>query len=352
MRIAVLTNAFGPPGGAGRIAELQVQILKAAGHEVQVFRPEIPWMKYPAPLRLLFHFYDLTSHREMTDKIIAWHPEVLLTHNLTGCGFGTPSAIQSERTRWIHILHDVQLFEPSGALMDAIPITSWQKFWSGLRRRAFGRPDLILSPTGWLLEQHRRRGFFVDVRAEILPNPAPLISFAMRSPSEPLKIFYLGRTPQKGTAFLSHLIPRLDRVHLHVVEPSKEMEELSKRFPDRVRMSSFLPNDQVVEAMREADIMLFPSQIMENQPTVLLEAMSVGLPVVASDVGGVRETLKGAGFIVPRDDVDAWAAAINRLRDPEEYREQTTMMYERAKAYDPEKYAQRFLSVVARNEQQ
>ncbi len=348
MRIAVLTNAYPPmKGGASRIAELQVQMLEAAGHEVRVFQPDTGWFKYPAPIRVFLHVLDLFSNREFVDKIIGWHPEVLLTHNLTGCGFGTPSAIQSERTRWIHVLHDVQLFQPDGRLRDPQPITQWQKLWGGLRGRFLGKPDLVISPTGWLIEQHLRRGLFSDARAEVLPNPAPAISFALRSPSQPLKLFYLGHTRQKGTELLATIFSKLENVFLHAIEPSADMNALAKRFPERVRLSGYIPNEEVVAAMREADVMVFPSQIMENQPTVLLEAMSVGLPVVASDVGGVRETLKGAGLVVQPDDVDAWVLAINRLRDPDEYREQTTMMYERAKEYDAVAYSKKLLQLVS-----
>lgn len=326
MRIAVLTNALGATGGAGRLAELHVQMLEAAGHEVKVFQPNTDWFAWPAPIRVFRHLADLLSHRVMVDKIIGWHPDILLTHNLTGCGFGTPSAVRSDRTKWIHILHDVQLFQPNGRLRDADPITPWQKLWTNLRKRFLGTPDLVISPTGWMLEQHMRRGLFSDARAEVLPNPAPAVAFALRAPSQPLKLFFLGHTPEKGKVII---------------------DKLQTRVNDPIRVLTRASNMEVLDAMREADVLLFPSQIIENQPIVLLEAMSLGLPVIASDVGGVRETLKGAGIVVQRDDIEAWVLAINRLRDPEEYREQTVMMYERAKEYDADVYAKRFLSLIA-----
>jgi glycosyltransferase involved in cell wall biosynthesis len=52
----------------------------------------------------------------------------------------------------------------------------------------------------------------------------------------------------------------------------------------------------------------------EGIPTALLEAMACGLPVVATDVGGVREIVDDAtGFIVPSRDVAAITAALERL---------------------------------------
>ena len=48
-------------------------------------------------------------------------------------------------------------------------------------------------------------------------------------------------------------------------------------------------------------------------PLVVLEAMVLGTPVVAFDVGGLREQLGDAGILVPPEDVDAFAVAVARL---------------------------------------
>ena len=53
----------------------------------------------------------------------------------------------------------------------------------------------------------------------------------------------------------------------------------------------------------------------EAGPLTALEAMSVGVPFVATDHGGVTEVLGEAGLLVPPGDADALAAAITRLLD-------------------------------------
>ncbi len=57
------------------------------------------------------------------------------------------------------------------------------------------------------------------------------------------------------------------------------------------------------------------SSVQEGQPVALLEAMAHGLPCVATDVGGVSQTLDNGseGIIVPPDDADALAGALARL---------------------------------------
>jgi glycosyltransferase involved in cell wall biosynthesis len=325
MRVAVLANAFGAPGGAGRIAELQVRLLEQAGFEVRVWKQEAPWLKWLAPARLFGHLADILPQTNIAKEILAWEPNVLLTHNLTGCGFATPSFIQRQGVRWIHVLHDVQLFEPSGRLADAGKITAWQKAWSALRRRGFGKPNLAISPTAWLLEQHERRGFFSESKTQVIPNPAPEPSFAMRAPTEQLLLLLIGDSKEKGRDLA-----------MRIAEESTH----------RLEIVANASQEQVMDAMRQADILLLPSQIVENQPTVLLEAASVGLPVVASDVGGVHETMNGAGIVVPKDDVAGWIEAIEFLRDPDHYRDQSVRMYELAKAHDPREYASKFVHAV------
>jgi glycosyltransferase involved in cell wall biosynthesis len=59
----------------------------------------------------------------------------------------------------------------------------------------------------------------------------------------------------------------------------------------------------------------------EAGPLTALEAMSVGVPFVATDHGGVTEVLGDAGLLVPPGDADALAAAITRLIDDEQLRQ-------------------------------
>jgi glycosyltransferase involved in cell wall biosynthesis len=72
--------------------------------------------------------------------------------------------------------------------------------------------------------------------------------------------------------------------------------------------------DDVARALRDADIVLLTS-ISEAFPYSILEAMSSGRPVVASDVGGVSEAVEGCGTLVKPRDVAGFTAAIRQLLD-------------------------------------
>jgi glycosyltransferase involved in cell wall biosynthesis len=77
----------------------------------------------------------------------------------------------------------------------------------------------------------------------------------------------------------------------------------------------------VVPWFAASDLAVAPSR-WEGQSLALLEAMASGLPVVASDVAGVRESLAPVGgSVVPAGDVEAFAAAVvDHLGDPDRCR--------------------------------
>src|SRR5205823_3556098 len=77
-------------------------------------------------------------------------------------------------------------------------------------------------------------------------------------------------------------------------------------------------SDTVHAELARAQIYVLSSH-WEGLPRSILEAMRAGLPVVASDVGGVHELVEGEtiGTVVPRGDIGALAGALDRLiEDP------------------------------------
>jgi glycosyltransferase involved in cell wall biosynthesis len=74
----------------------------------------------------------------------------------------------------------------------------------------------------------------------------------------------------------------------------------------------------VPELMRAATLLVLPS-LWEGMPNVVLEAMAAGLPVIASDVEGVRELLGNdmRGIVFSAGSVDDLRAGlVGMLRDP------------------------------------
>lgn len=73
----------------------------------------------------------------------------------------------------------------------------------------------------------------------------------------------------------------------------------------------------VLQELTGVDALVLPSLFGEGMPMVVLEAMAVGLPIVASAVEGVPEVVRDGqdGLLVPPNDIEALAAALLRLLD-------------------------------------
>jgi teichuronic acid biosynthesis glycosyltransferase TuaC len=78
----------------------------------------------------------------------------------------------------------------------------------------------------------------------------------------------------------------------------------------RVHLPGGLPPEQVAEWINAADLLTLPSW-SEGYPNVVVEAVACGRPVVATDVGGMREILDDSnGVIVPPRDPQALTTAL------------------------------------------
>jgi glycosyltransferase involved in cell wall biosynthesis len=90
---------------------------------------------------------------------------------------------------------------------------------------------------------------------------------------------------------------------------------------DRVRFLGH--RSDVAEVLSAADVAVLPSLSGEAFPRAVIEAMAMGRPVVATDVGGTREAILDGvtGFVVPPGDPEALADRIGRLAESEAMRE-------------------------------
>jgi glycosyltransferase involved in cell wall biosynthesis len=83
-----------------------------------------------------------------------------------------------------------------------------------------------------------------------------------------------------------------------------------------VELPGVVKGDGRFELMRAAELFVFPTYYpIEGQPTVILEAMSAGLPVISTDQGAIRDTIVHGetGYLVPKRDPAALAARIIEL---------------------------------------
>lgn len=136
--------------------------------------------------------------------------------------------------------------------------------------------------------------------------------------------------PQKGHEHLLRAMAALStpfpQLHLALLGEGDRQEYILDEarnlgIGDRVHLAGF--REEIPEANAAFDVAVLPSVAGEGSPAVVKEAMAMGVPVVATRIGGVGEILENdrQGLLVPPDDEAALADALGSLlRDPERRR--------------------------------
>ncbi len=170
---------------------------------------------------------------------------------------------------------------------------------------------------------------------EIIPNGIDFKHFSANIKPLPqyqdgkLNILFVGRLEKrKGLRYLLEAYSKLKweepNIRLIVVGPGNPDKEsyriLSSHNLQDVDFVGKVSYDDLPRYYASADIFCSPATGAESFGIVLLEAMSAGKPVVASDIEGFRGIITDGeqGLLVPKKDSDALADALGKLaRDPE-----------------------------------
>ena len=130
------------------------------------------------------------------------------------------------------------------------------------------------------------------------------------------RVCYTGRVEiAKGVPYLLRAWKQLALTNSELImigEVAPEMNSLIRQFAiPNVTFTGFLPADTVHDWYRRSDVFAFPS-VNEGLARVLLEAMSTGLPIVATAASGAEDCVTPGknGTIVPRRDAHALAEAL------------------------------------------
>ncbi|TNE74206.1 MAG: glycosyltransferase family 1 protein [Bacteroidetes bacterium] len=151
--------------------------------------------------------------------------------------------------------------------------------------------------------------------------------------SDEVAIALIGRfAPVKNHALLFDalelILPKLTRrIKVYIVGDGAERpyietrsEEINVKYPETVTMTSWIKD--IATFNSGMDIICLTS-LNEGTPVSLIEAQASGVPVISTDVGGVRDVIleNETGFIVPKNDTQTYAEKLLELIENEKKRE-------------------------------
>jgi glycosyltransferase involved in cell wall biosynthesis len=196
-------------------------------------------------------------------------------------------------------------------------------------RRALRQVRAFLPRTRWAAESLVRDFGVHPDRILVTPAGVDLDLWSPRAeprPEGPPVLLFVGNDfRRKGGPLLLEIFRRglLRRARLRIVSNDPALP--SMRLPPGVEHLAWLKQGDrpaLLREFRDADLFVFPTR-KEQMGMVLTEAAAVGLPMIATEVGGVGEIVRHRenGLLLPREaDAEAWAAAIGELLENPERR--------------------------------
>ena len=253
--------------------------------------------------KLLWHGIDIWnwwSARIIRKILIKENVTHVYTHNLMGVSFRVPRMLSLLPVHHTHIVHDVQLIDPSGILAwNHTKDSVFQRLYIGVMKRAFVRVQDVVFLSHFVQDFYIHRGFFSKAKKTVLPL-SHIFSLTREKTQRPIKrILFVGSlVPHKGIAALQSVwerLPNSSSLELHIVGDGllrASVETWAKQCQN-VCVHGRLNRTEVAHMYEEADVLLFLSLCIENRPQVIEEALQHGLRIIASNTGGVSELVEG-----------------------------------------------------------
>ncbi|MFN0150791.1 MAG: glycosyltransferase family 4 protein [bacterium] len=222
--------------------------------------------------------------------------------------------------------------------------------------------DLFIAPSRFLMNKAIEFGVPAE-RLRHIPYPMALpAAGALHSAGESNAgitdgapyFLYTGRlAEEKGLPTLlraAALVPEARVLIAGEGEMRERLEALAARAPG-VRWLGHLPQGEVARLQLGALAAIVPSEWYENLPLAVMEACAAGVPVIASDIGGIPEMVESGktGYLFPPKDAEALARAMRAMLAD---RAGARAMGERARAlvaerYDPSRHYDAIMAAYA-----
>ena len=364
---AILKIAFlltgGRYGGIERVFLVLANALSGHVKQIDLVFTDIEGEVYPRiPKGSGYNIVNLKTKRlrQALPALIKYlareKPDYLISGSLTVNLYAAIAKIlSSSRTRVIWGVHSIlsELKGSGGITFRLLSLLSWLTYWAAYK---------VIAVSNFAAEDFSKTTGIPRTRIDVIYNPVPIEditkeSFArfehrFFSTGHPPVIISVGRIEKEKNFLL--LLEAFSIVRKHrdakllivgegsqrnmLIEKAKEL-----KISEDVDISGFKSNPYPL--MRGSSVFVLSSD-HEACPMVLIEALALGLPIVATDCpGGVREILKDGkyGIISPKRNAKALADAIERSLDA---RRDESFLKERARDFSAEKISNQYLKLL------
>lgn len=320
--------------------------------------------------------YSKAATRNLIRQVKAVDPDIIHLHILHSWYINLPllfAYLKKSGKKVVWTFHDCWAFTGHCANFEMVQCEKWQtqcrncpqfqtypECWKDdsvyqyrMKRRLFTDvPEMtIVAPSEWM-KRNVERSFLSSYPVYVIRNGIDLQVFRPTAGTFREKHHWENKkillgvayawTDKKGLDVFIELAERLPECFQIILVGTDE--KVDRRLPENILSVHRTENVQeLAEIYSTADIFVNPTR-EDNFPTVNLEALACGLPVVTFQTGGSPECVDGkTGCVVPKNDVEAMFQAILRIVREQPYKRQDCV--ERARMFDKSKCGEKYLTL-------
>lgn len=347
MKICQITDLYPPYviGGAEILVEAISNKLLEKGHEVTIitsaYEKEVietidglkiyrvkPMNLYPlykfqeqsAVIRPIWHLFDLVnliSYKKIKSILIKENPDIVHIHNFKGLSPLIFKAVKDLKLPLVFTAHDysliclkTSLLKKNGEICEEG--NSLCKSYNLIKKMIIAdKPDVIISPSKFLIEKLKSHGLPNNIKTIVLPNAVKLNHSKINKNYDKVEFLYVGSLEShKGPQILIKAFKEIynDDTKLHIVGKGSAEAELKKNASDdkRIKFHGFLKGNDLMDLYKQANLMVIPSIWYDNSPMVIYESFMNSTPVIGSEIGGIPELVQDGynGFLFKAGDFE------------------------------------------------
>jgi glycosyltransferase involved in cell wall biosynthesis len=327
LRILQLHNHHASLGGAMEVLAHEGELLRGAGHDVTEYTlPAAETLGLPGWRAGAKAVWNLEAQREVSRRIAAFRPDVVHVH--TPFPLMSPSVFQAAYRAGVPAVTTLHSYRYSCVVGTCVRddkicedcVGSRLKL-AGVRHRCYHESAGATAALTLGLAVHRAAGTFhhavtryltltdfsrrllirdgfpadkIVVKPNSVPDPGP----APRSPQARTVLFVGRLIDLKGVHTLLDAWQQTPAGMRLVIAGDGELRPLVEERAAADPSLSFLGwvgEDEVTRLMREAEVVVVPSQWYEGLPLVILRSLSVGTPLLVSDLENFSEDVVADG---------------------------------------------------------
>ncbi|MDX2072289.1 MAG: glycosyltransferase family 4 protein [Haliscomenobacter sp.] len=322
MKILIIHSFYRETGGEDNMVLEKIALLKAAGFDVELLGFQNPTKFLDSIVDLFFLLFNVSSFIKTLKKIRGYRPDIIHLHNWHFAA--SPSVIFAAhvlKTPLVLTAHNFRLLCPSAILFNNGELfleSLKEKFpWTAIKIGVYRNSSL---QTFWLafcvfvhkkLKTWQKVSKFIvlsDFMKDIFLQSSFGIAadkFVTKQNSIPDPIVWAKNGRGKHFAFVGRLVVEKGievllkafantefQLHIYGYGPlEQKVRDFAELHPN-ISFKGALPHENLFAELRKCSALIFPSIWYEGMPLTVIEGLSTGTPIIASNLGAMSTMIQ------------------------------------------------------------